>query len=110
MAEFQEVAKEYIRMCESFECCKWCPLNSGTSDIYVCRNNIIKNPVKYEYAIMQWAAEHPEPVYPTWWEYLRAYSVTGENIPDSAVIYKLKNWEIPADIAQKLEITPKENN
>lgn len=55
---------------------------------------------------MAWAAEHPEPVYPTWIDVLILYGVTDEtgyNYLDSAYNH------IPADIAEKLGIEPKED-
>jgi hypothetical protein len=48
-----------------------------------------------ETIITTWVAEHTEPVYPSWWEWLAA----GGLDPDDP---------IPADIAQKLGIEPKE--
>lgn len=50
--------------------------------------------------VEKWAAEHPEPVYPTWYEYLTdMYHATWNMIKDKS---------IPADTAQKLGIEPKE--
>jgi site-specific recombinase XerC len=59
--------------------------------------------------IMKWAANHPEPVYPTWEEWLITQGVIKEN-PSGGVGYPMpKLFEhIPADIAQKLGIEPKE--
>ena len=110
MAEFREIAHGFNRMCNSYSNppCEGCPMEIYGIDLDTCRARLIDNPDKYEERILKWIKEHPSPIYPTWWEYLRAYSVTGANIPDSAVIYKLKNWRIPADIAQKLGIEPKE--
>ena len=64
------------------------------------------------------AAEHPEPVYPTWAEWLNSIGVIiGErpfpalNIPVYVYQASTKMLEpIPADIAEKLGVTPKENN
>lgn len=61
--------------------------------------------------------EHPEPVYPTWWQWLADNGVVDvARIPDGcygAIITKIepsgKMYEhIPADIAEKLGIEPKE--
>lgn len=55
----------------------------------------------------QWAAEHPEPVYPTWFEYL--YAISNPDYFDLTELYTwMRHTPIPADIAQKLEIEPKE--
>jgi hypothetical protein len=79
VAEFQEVMKQWARMCNSvpgkseyisicsdkesgYICpmkdCGLCnkPLSSQTDDDRIIGERII----------MSWAAEHPEPVYPTW--------------------------------------------
>lgn len=112
MADFVQTMKDWRRLCETIQSqnqekqqsgwCKGCPLQ-GTciidTDIKDCTVNVFTIIGK---RIETWVEENPESVYPTWWEYLRAYGVTGANIPDSAVIYKLKNWKIPADIAEKL--------
>jgi hypothetical protein len=66
---------------------------------------------------MSWAAEHPEPVYPTWCEWLVDKGVV--NVARMPVDYSGgivteikpsgKMYEhIPADIAEKLGIEPKE--
>jgi hypothetical protein len=53
-----------------------------------------------EQTVTEWAAEHPEPVYPTWGEWLqRLY-----NSMNYAGIFITP---IPADIAEKLGIEPK---
>jgi hypothetical protein len=61
---------------------------------------------------MAWATEHPEPVYPTWEQYL-ADLMTADmkadktDNPNSVENY-MRKTRIPADIAQKLGIEPKE--
>ena len=55
---------------------------------------------RLEKSVMEWANEFPEPVYPTWYEFLtsryhKAWEAIGR---DSS----------PADIAEKLGIEPKE--
>lgn len=59
--------------------------------------------------VTAWAAEHPEPVYPTWEEWLITQGVIKEN-PNGGVGYPMPKLlePIPADIAQKLGIEPKE--
>lgn len=99
MAEFQEVMRQKERMCDSILCYKcdiWrlCGDNSSA-----CQQFISNNPKKAEKVIMSWAKEHPEPIYPTWGEYLHAL----HNEPSSRELSK----PIPADIAQKLGIEPK---
>ena len=50
--------------------------------------------------VMSWAAEHTEPVYPTWYEYLCDMYQADWNLT-------IANNHIPADVAQKLGIEPK---
>ena len=61
-----------------------------------------------EEIVMQWAAEHPEPVYPTWYEYVWSQLAKKEPISDHDLATWMENNRIPADIAQKLGIEPKE--
>lgn len=116
MAEFQEVAKAYIRMCDSFgSTCNGCPIYN-IFDVDSCRARALKDPDKYERAITAWAADHPEPKYPTWAEYLNSIGVTisdrpfpAPNIPVYVYQAGAKMFApIPADIAQKLGMQPKE--
>lgn len=115
MAEFQEVMREWVRSRKTINENKlsYCPLEMFTND-YIA--NIEKE-------VMTWAAEHPEPVYPTWGEWLQEQGVLDvEYIPSASrttstsksYIQTVKTLApfyrpIPADIAQKLGITPKEN-
>lgn len=51
-------------------------------------------------------AEFNEPVYPTWFEYL--YDISNLDYFDFIELYTwMRHTPIPADIAQKLEIEPK---
>ena len=63
-----------------------------------------------EKEVMAWAAEHPAPVYPTWGEWLMSIGVINGVHPHGAIdaLGNLKQ-PIPADIAQKLGIEPKED-
>ena len=110
MAEFQKVMREWVRarkainenMLSSF------PLEMFTDD----------NIANIEKEVMAWAAEHPEPVYPTWAEWLNSIGVIISdrpfptlNIPVCVYQAGRKMVEpIPANIAEKLEIMPKESN
>ena len=58
MAEFQKIAKERERMCESFKGCKECPMYNLTQGNF-CGTKILNHPEESERIIMQWAAEHP---------------------------------------------------
>lgn len=111
MAEFQEVIKQMKRMCAHFSpTCNGCKLYLGEGTDEFCGEepkDILSNPALVEAAVMQWAAEHPEPVYPTWWEYLTRIHVIFPAMGDfQKCVDDLATTPIPADIAQKLGIEP----
>ena len=99
MAEFSEVMKQLNRICTKSDCTN-CPMESMG-----CCGNIgfhCSNPIKaerIEKIVMQWAAEHPEPKYPSWEEYLCSIGFWS---------YNSLSKPIPADIAKRLGIEPKE--
>ena len=128
MAEFWEVIRQAHRMCDAYDC-DHCPI---TCESVLCALasdkdltcSVIK---KFESKVMQWAKEHSEPQYPTWKEWQE------ENFPDIGSKLKPCNFmmagkwlniigggcdcltcddcirqPIPADIAKKLGIRPKE--
>ena len=112
MAEFQEVMRQWGRYCKGYtenhnDGCIGCPFEINGS----C-NSYAKDNVQYaeqiEKHIMSWAAEHPEPVYPTWWEYLtRIHAIFPAMGDFQKCVDDLATTPIPADIAQKLGIEPK---
>ena len=115
MAEYVEVMKQKKRMCSSTLCCECDIFHFSGEKVGSCPQFILNNPSKAEKIIMAWAAEHPEPVYPTWgewfaergdliklWRNIRVCSEHGTGV--IGFLYTT----IPADIAQKLEIEPKE--
>lgn len=102
MAEFQEVMRQWKRMCDAYttddaaSCCKGCPMSGrGCGAIYESGN---ADPDVIERETMSWAAEHPV-VYPTWENWLTTLGVQSFNELSKP---------IPADIAEKLGIEPKE--
>ena len=125
MAEFIEVMKQARRLCEeqqNMDCCVRCPMQGKEGCMVVADVENIDY-VEAERKIMDWAAEHPEPVYPSWAEFQiemfpnhkrgicpMAFGVTCPN--PSAVREKTcaecRNDHIPAKIAEKLGIRPKE--
>ena len=107
MAEFQEVISEYIRMCDYYAHCTECPLNA----LSYCGNMRNADKLAVEGEIMAWAAKHPEPVYPNWSQWLIRIGVMPKEIGNSqyrAIIELGLIKPIPADIAQKLGLEPKE--
>ena len=117
MAEFQEVTKLWRRMCISmdgndpYQKCERCLLGEE----HICSFEIsdIQDDElhRVEETVMAWAAEHPEPVYPTWGEWLMQLGVIGRTFQDMPNPYFAEAKAaspIPADIAQKLGLQPKE--
>lgn len=130
MAEFAEVMRQAHRMCE--ECgCADCPMldveEIGECNLIFGKKYTPEDLLDIEQRIVQWAKENPEPQYPTWKEW------QNENFPDAPVrltpcsfmseerhekimgeecvflsCADCVNTPIPADIAKKLGIRPKE--
>lgn len=105
MAEFQEVMRQWGRYCKGYteshnDDCDGCPFEiNGSCNSYAKDNAQYAEQI--EKHIMSWAAEHPEPVYPTWAEYLM-------HVYQDVSYSRILGETIPADIAQKLGIEPKE--
>ena len=104
MAEFVQTMKDWRRMCKDRSCgscnlrgsCNIDPDSRTDADIQ-----------KIDTKVKIWAAEHPEPVYPTWFEYL--YAINDPDYFDLTEFYTwMRHTPIPADIAEKLGVQPKE--
>lgn len=124
--DFVQTMKDWRRMCQYMyreygnSCCDKCRLG-GCSAVYeMCGK---ENFLNMERDIVAWAAEHPEPQYPTWTEWLSKQGFVelkeGQFLKQSkneytyecktaAVLTNKAEVPIPADIAQKLGIEPKE--
>jgi hypothetical protein len=110
MSDFVQTMKDWRRMCKAFttdddSCCCGCPVvdlhEHGCGAIFEMEDGTDWE--RYEGQIREWAAEHPEPMYETWGQYFRRYYGL-EYCKGHEIL--LEN--IPADIAQKLGIEPKE--
>lgn len=129
MAEFAEVMRQAHRMCDVCKCDD-CPMADHVDMCGLIHSKYRKEGIllEFERIVMQWAKEHPEPQYPTWKEW------KNENFPDAPVgltpcsfmsrerqakimgeeecvflsCADCVNTPIPADIAKKLGIRPKE--
>ena len=105
MAEFSEVIKQFKRMCKSISAAKCtrgeCSMGRefGCENISQCRKIAFEAYDEFELRVMKWAAEHPV-IYPTWDQWLATQGVRSYDDLDN---------HIPADIAEKLGIEPKEN-
>lgn len=123
MSDFVQTVKDWRRMCDSMNkhgggCCINCPLCG-----FSC-GGVFEMPENTNWQLLQekiaaWAAENPEPVYPTWREWLNDIGVVG--VEYTTRIYTTANKglvqyvstmpsfyrPIPADIAEKLGLKPK---
>ena len=106
MAEFQEVMKQWRRFCKSHNNCGECEFDGKG----ICGEAHLTD-IPYadiELRIMAWAAEHPERMKTTWGEYLCNIGLIHDCTESEDVLLRLFNNVIPADIAQKLGLEPKE--
>ena len=123
MAQFSEVMRQARRMCESFRDghCSECPI--GDADVLECGITVTSEMdcEEVERRVMQWAKAHPEKVYPTWseWQNSTFPDADSDMLPceygrrDLFDCGKKSCAEcigepIPAYIAEKLGIKPKE--
>jgi len=105
MAEFVDVLRQFDRMCKANAGCFNCPLHEqdGVSD-RCSIGAFVNESERIEREVMKWAAEHPEPVYPTWYRWLTMIGA----VTSSDDLWMDLQQLIPADIAQKLGIKPSE--
>lgn len=111
MAEYNEVIKQFKRMCKSISPIKCtrgeCPM--GCENIGQCRKIAFEKPAHFAATVMRWAADHPEPVYPTWLEFVKWHKAEGRiEESDNDFVQWMAETSIPAEIAEKLGIEPKE--
>lgn len=120
MAEFQDVMKQAKRMCNTVVDCDECPVRDmfATIDCPFAYNEVHMEDV--EQSVMDWAAKHPEPRYPSWIEWQGANFQMAEraicaahfmDVGDAGCYEigrcdKCRERPIPADIAEKLGIKP----
>ena len=115
--EICDFLKSWKRMCNSMtemNGCEDCPIVRNTHGERCgdmpCEMQDVKSIAR---EVEKWAAEHPEPVYPTWGEWLlkqgviyagteRRNGFTYQTVTDKLFA------QIDADIAEKLGIEPKE--
>jgi len=105
VAEYNDVIKHFKRMCRYYnnratqnDCQLYC--KGHGCNISHCRM-LAFDDKKFQNVVMAWAETHKEPVYPTWAEYLMH---TYQDVSYARILGET----IPADIAQKLGIEPKD--
>lgn len=121
MSEFTEVMRQARRMCETFcDACSKCPIGNANELECGITPTSEMDFKEVERRVMQWAAEHPEPVYPSWEEGWRQifpdakYTPCPGNfgikyiVPDCAyrACTDCKSNPMPAEVAEKLGIKP----
>lgn len=117
MAEFQEVMRQGKRMCKRYGECESCPIFKANISCPVVCCESDRSIADVERIIMDWAAAHPEPRYPTWEEWYKSnFPNVGHPVcpnyflKNTCGLYKscdeCRAQPIPADIAQKLGIKP----
>lgn len=126
MAEFAEVMRQAHRMCDVCKCDD-CPMADHVDMCGLIHSKYRKEGIllEFERIVMQWAKEHPEPQYPTWEEWQQEHFRDGANMirpcefmsradahcfdyMDTYGCRDCANQPIPADIAEKLGVKPKE--
>ena len=100
MAEFQYTMKQWRRICGMFPC-RECQLYEICFSAPVSHTDV--EIARIEELITNWAEENPEPVYQTWGEYLFS-TIYRQGLSFAQIMTE----PIPADIAEKLGLGPKE--
>lgn len=117
MAEFQDVMRQWVRARKATAS----SCEENVLSVYPLETYDDALIADIERNVMQWAADHPEAVYPTWGEWLISVGAARKiptGIPFELLDGRIVDspWEtvvdvntpIPADTAQKLGIKPKE--
>ena len=109
MMDFVQTMKGWRRMCKAIGgvSCEGCELHIDGNDCVA----VYEGDMDYahvERVVTKWVQEHKEPVFPTWHEWLRTVGAIEPIYNDPFGEQYRFNDPIPADIAQKLGIEPKE--
>lgn len=113
MADFKDIMRDWKRMCDYYSqdddsCCQACPITLAGKDCYTIYE--VDDAAYFdgiESVVSKWAEEHPV-------EYPYMIDVLQEvfNMPNGLSSMNIWEWintiHIPADIAKKLGIKPKE--
>ena len=113
MSDFVITMRSWRRMCDEYnklytdECCMHCSLGG----LKIC-GGIWEMPENTNWKLLEekvdaWVEENPEPVYPTFMEWLIDIGVLGNMTTPSIIADKIARTHIPADIAEKLGLKPK---
>ena len=120
MAEFKNVHRNMVRMCDAMRAedngCAPCPLDGICAKFITLSEDAIAT---IERVVTEWATKHPEPVYPSWDEGWKQLFPNGIDTPcpseydakyghDCLKLSCLncKRRPMPAEVAEKLGIKP----
>lgn len=110
MGEFLDVIHQTKRICKSVNGnCGRCLMGE-----FSCPNNARFDStdeqefIDFANAVMSWAAEHPEPVYPSIAKYLEQFGITIRRDGSLQADFFKANEPMSADMAKLLGIEPKE--
>lgn len=105
MADFAEVMRQWVRARKATAS----STEENVLSVYPLEEYDDALIADIEKNIMRWAAENPEPVYPTWAEWLgrKVSGVDADSIYEAWHV--LCTTPIPIDLAEKLGIEPKED-
>ena len=121
--EYQEFMKQFDRMCSHYRCNLDCPMGCPMKGVNIsqCRKVAFENPAETEKTVSAWAVEHPEPIYPTWAEWLfdnglviretASFCISRENLygTETRLIEALTakaEEQMPPDVCRALGIAP----
>jgi len=121
MTNFAQIMRDWQRMCKYYDehyqedCCHICPIHNCDA---IWAMDEATDWGKIEEVVNTWAAEHPEPKYPTWREYLKKMGLTtpksvyfideysaGARLEDR--LNEKADQPIPAEIATALGLEPR---
>jgi len=113
MAEFQDVMRQWVRARKATAS----SCEENVLSVYPLETYDDALIADIERNVMQWAADHPEPVYPTWGEWLEKQGVVktvlSPRYEENGASYYTPMYEItnpiPGDIAEKPGLKPKED-
>ena len=120
MAEFKNVHRNMVRMCDAMRAedngCAPCPLDGICAKFITLSEDAIAT---IERVVTEWATKHPEPVYPSWDEGWKQLFPNGIDTPCPSVYdakyghdclklscLNCKRRPMPAEVAEKLGIKP----
>lgn len=104
MAEFAEVMRQWVRVRKATAS----SAGENVLSVYPLEEYDDALIADIEKNVMQWAAEHPEPVYPSIAKYLEQFGITIRRDGWLEADFFKAHEPMSADLAEKLGVKPKE--